>query len=683
MRLMWLRSLAISSGLLVCGSWHSRRLAVLTIVLAASSGCDARGSVSEVTAAPEQGHLEMTPTGVVSPEPVLTAVTLPPINGHPEPVRTREIVVGSEKRTIQYHCGPASGGRLPNVSWDGLLTWSVTSPGILFGYDGWVWLAHEVTGEIFHVIDVNPLDDDYDLGVYGVPDIEESGLWWGYYASISPSGDRLAYTSCEFFADVPAGGRYPGISQEMSFDANYEIVIGDLDPGEDYSVVDNERITESDRVDHYPVWSPDGTRIAFLSTSDDPGRGVRIAERLNMRRTDGSDKNISLVARRARRGGEGGLAMVPPVWSPDSKHLSYYGIDGDHKDNAYILYANRIASGWDGSEIGRVKATSLETRRLPLATWSPDSGRIAFVAGEEDGRGLFTALPDGTDRKLVVSDPEIRQVEWSPEGEEILVVSEGIYFIKPDGSDQRRLEAPRALRGLLGLEGRYGRGSVAWSPDGARIAIHNPGTLLVTMRRDGTDRRILYEGHLQPPVEEPVDPAVCSAGLVVPEPKANPGLVRDCETLLAAFEAMGGRSRLRWSGDVTIGFWHGVVLHGSPARVVVLALQYEERTLRYTGLTGSIPPELGDLQALMTLSLSGNQLSGEIPAELGKLAELTALYLDNTNLSGSIPAELANLKQLKFVNISNTQLTGCIPREFSEIWVTGSDLERCKAASDQ
>ena len=40
-------------------------------------------------------------------------------------------------------------------------------------------------------------------------------------------------------------------------------------------------------------------------------------------------------------------------------------------------------------------------------------------------------------------------------------------------------------------------------------------------------------------------------------------------------------------------------------------------------LTGTIPPEVGQLAHLGYLDLSFNRLSGEVPPELGRLASLT------------------------------------------------------------
>jgi hypothetical protein len=78
--------------------------------------------------------------------------------------------------------------------------------------------------------------------------------------------------------------------------------------------------------------------------------------------------------------------------------------------------------------------------------------------------------------------------------------------------------------------------------------------------------------------------------------------------------------------------------------------------LSYNQLSGSIPPELGNLANLTELGLSSNQLSGSIPTELGNLANLYYLYLSSNQLSGSIPASLSNLINLWSTNIDYNAL---------------------------
>ncbi|MDP7465645.1 MAG: leucine-rich repeat domain-containing protein [Candidatus Marinimicrobia bacterium] len=84
-------------------------------------------------------------------------------------------------------------------------------------------------------------------------------------------------------------------------------------------------------------------------------------------------------------------------------------------------------------------------------------------------------------------------------------------------------------------------------------------------------------------------------------------------------------------------------------------------------LTGSIPPEIGNLTNLTYLGLGGNQLSGEIPVEIGNLTNLTWLDLGNNGLTGSIPPEIGNLTNLTYLYLNNNQLTGEIPESICDL----------------
>ena len=64
--------------------------------------------------------------------------------------------------------------------------------------------------------------------------------------------------------------------------------------------------------------------------------------------------------------------------------------------------------------------------------------------------------------------------------------------------------------------------------------------------------------------------------------------------------------------------------------------------LSENNLTGTIPPELGDLANLTLLTLEENGLSGTIPPELGNLANLETLNLAENGLTGDLPAFLAS-----------------------------------------
>ena len=145
----------------------------------------------------------------------------------------------------------------------------------------------------------------------------------------------------------------------------------------------------------------------------------------------------------------------------------------------------------------------------------------------------------------------------------------------------------------------------------------------------------------------------------------NDGLLSDCETLLAARDALAGTVTLNWSDDISIANWSGVVLSGSPRRVTAIHLSW-------LGLTGEIPAQLGNLSNLVTLRLSANQLTGEIPKELENLMNLEDLSLGSNQLTGEIPKELGSLTNLVQLSLGSNQLDSEIPKELGSL----SNLER-------
>ena len=205
----------------------------------------------------------------------------------------------------------------------------------------------------------------------------------------------------------------------------------------------------------------------------------------------------------------------------------------------------------------------------------------------------------------------------------------------------------------------------------------------MTVDRDGTDVRLLAEkperGGLRawnpPRSGTPVDLAACSAGATVPEPETNPGLVRDCETLLEVIGALAGRAQFSWDPETPIHEWRGVSVKVTSARVHKLELGGR-------GLAGVIPPELGNLSRLESLDLSRNAISGSIPPELGKLSRLETLELGGNYLSGDVPAELGGIPRLGSWSIFGNNLSGCVPGELGPRGPDGEkdDFEGCQPA---
>ena len=193
-----------------------------------------------------------------------------------------------------------------------------------------------------------------------------------------------------------------------------------------------------------------------------------------------------------------------------------------------------------------------------------------------------------------------------------------------------------------------------------------------------------------------MDLAACSAGVVVPEPEQNPGLVQDCEVLLGLRDTLAGQVPLVWNEGTPIAEWQGIALGGSPPRVHELELRDSGLTgilppelglledlrkldlatrrgePRPNRLTGLIPPELGQLSRLEDLNLASNSLSGPIPPELGQLDNLRWLFLDGNGLSGSIPPELSGLPRLNVLDLEDNILTGTIPPGLGDLSSLGA-----------
>ncbi len=504
---------------------------------------------------------------------------------------------------------------------------------------------------------------------------------------VSPDGSRIAYAAYRDTSLFSLGGH------------DWEIYSSRSDGS------DQRRLTKGGH-NVNPAWSPDGTRIAFLSYRDGDfkraiGRGIYTMA------PDGSD--VRAITKDVAVGNlppTQPTQLITVLWSPSSRHIAFVGveaIEGTHGYRSFIytvrpdgserhkLMETASLPAWspdgehlafagageedagiytvrpDGSGLRRVTALESENGKpamIDLLSWSPDGRYLAFVMGTREEGVAYTVRPDGTDLRPVVDRFAPSQVSWSPDGPALLLVADGAYVFRPDDGSLRRV-IPYYLSGRAG-----------WSPDGSRIAIYDPERMLATVRSDGSDLRILARwtpliregprvvggGELVAgnPVREeaPVDLTACAAGLVVPEPEANAGLVGGCETLLGLRDTLAGSATLNWDGSLPLTEWEGVIVEGAPLRVRELALQDR-------GLTGSLPPELGRLTALRTLDLTRNELTGPLPPELGNLTELEVLNLAENYLSGAIPPELGELTRLRTLDLAGNALAGSVP---SFVW---------------
>ena len=137
----------------------------------------------------------------------------------------------------------------------------------------------------------------------------------------------------------------------------------------------------------------------------------------------------------------------------------------------------------------------------------------------------------------------------------------------------------------------------------------------------------------------------------------------DRAALVALYGATGGPNWVNsdnWLTDSPLDDWYGVWTDPTSGRVT--QLQFYQN-----GLTGKIPPELGELTQLSYLRVDGNNLSGSIPPELGNLRTLEGLLLSRNNLTGRIPPGLEKLVYLTHLELDRNELTGEIPFELGDL----------------
>ena len=238
----------------------------------------------------------------------------------------------------------------------------------------------------------------------------------------------------------------------------------------------------------YPQWTPDGKRVVFafreerFVTFDEYGGNpvelhVADVEKREVSRIPASQMKYS----RGHHMGPSPSDATSPSVHPQGDLVAY--ATASHIETASL----------DGSEIAALAGTeNIDV----LPEWDTSGDRLAFISYFADKcrgviwtttvvepEGVYTMKPDGTDaRRIVDLDLEIIEskledtsvLRWSSDGRRLSFVGIGkrdggeresaVYVVDRDGANLRKLFASSETDGMYIATGP------AWSPDGQRIA---------------------------------------------------------------------------------------------------------------------------------------------------------------------------------------------------------------------
>ena len=200
------------------------------------------------------------------------------------------------------------------------------------------------------------------------------------------------------------------------------------------------KISDGDRCDETPVWSPDATRVAFYRTPLRVGHGWGLTK----------EPGYALWVWDTRSGKAREIAppsphpewpRLPAVWSPDgSRILAVWG--GSEPEEPLGLCVVDMESGNPLHLTNRTREGA-----SPSYSFSPDGRLVLYVSAD----GLHTVQPDGKNNKTVLAGQGFHLAKWNCVGSHIIFSEtrrdrREWFTVRSDGSDLQPIVPPPGYR---------------------------------------------------------------------------------------------------------------------------------------------------------------------------------------------------------------------------------------------
>jgi len=227
-------------------------------------------------------------------------------------------------------------------------------------------------------------------------------------------------------------------------------------------------LTDNRVFDFEPVWSPDGSQIAYTSeyvTGEErvimePGANGETVERVEEIAGDRDILILSDDGSHLRRLGLSGVTDDQPAWSPDGDQIAFvsdrsgdvdiwvmdsYGENATQltsspledwmpawsPDGTRIAYSSKRSGIWeifivdsDGSNVTPISATDAQADNWG-PVWSPDGNQIAFASMQSGNWDIFlTTVGSGHFEQLTSQPGTDFEPVWSPDGKRIAFASD-------------------------------------------------------------------------------------------------------------------------------------------------------------------------------------------------------------------------------------------------------------------